>query len=87
VRYAVREGSQKYIVSFSRANAGGIVSEELFDLEADPGERRSLDPEAHALRGIAERYVATADERARDRRRALLSTETSEQLRALGYIQ
>lgn len=87
VRYAVREGAHKYIVSFSRENPGRIVSEELFDLEADPGEQRRLDPGTNALRRIAERYVATADERARGRRRAALSAEASEQLRALGYIQ
>jgi arylsulfatase A-like enzyme len=87
IRYAVREGSRKYIVSFSRQEKGRVLSEELYDLATDPGERRSLAAGADTLGRVAAAYVAAAAARAPDRRRAVLSAEASEQLRALGYIQ
>lgn len=84
-QYAVREGALKAIVGFSRDAEPPRVDRQLFDLRADPGERRSL--AAGALLRVAETYAGTALAGRNPSRPAALPAEAKEQLKALGYIQ
>lgn len=86
---AVWSGSLKYL----RRELDGEVSERLFDLAADPGERRDLSATRTAdlerLRGLWAEHVA----RATETQEALgvgaegLDRETIDRLKSLGYAQ
>ena len=89
-RVAVRHGQMKYLLAAARGRGEvNVLSEELYDLAADPDERRPL-PESearqrmrrHALsllsRGRAEAPLAQRQE---------LPADLQERLRALGYLQ
>jgi len=85
LQYAVREGDRKYVVAVSRGPDGKVVREDLFDLQGDPGETRSLTGPRDELREAALRYAThAADARGP---RAVVDPETSAELRALGYVQ
>jgi arylsulfatase A-like enzyme len=86
---AVRAGADKMITSRSRAFA-----DEVFDLGADPDERRNLadpsDLRTKALRRIADEYWATAVSDTPSPTAAHpIETDgaTKERLRALGYVE
>jgi arylsulfatase A-like enzyme len=82
-RVMARRGVSKYILSL--AKSGGTAREEVFDLEKDPRETRSLIPSSPELRQQVDAYLAQAQ--AVHGRRAQMSAETREDLRALGYVQ
>ena len=84
-QYAVREGAMKAILGFSRDAEPRRQGRQLFDLRADPGERRPL--ESGALLGVAEAYAGTALAGRSASRPAALRAEAIEQLKTLGYIQ
>jgi hypothetical protein len=75
----------KAIVGFSREAEPRRRDRHLFDLRADPGERRFLD--SGALLRVAETYAGTALAGRNPSRPAALPAEAREQLKALGYIQ
>jgi arylsulfatase A-like enzyme len=84
--YALREDGWKLIMSA----AGGV---QLFDLEADPGERHDVagaQPDrVHRMRAALQHELARAVERGRDIRSetAPVDPAVAERLRSLGYIQ
>jgi arylsulfatase A-like enzyme len=89
-RLAVRRGPLKTILVMPRAPAEArVLSEERFDLAADPGERRPLPPSpAHdALRGAGLSFMAQARGTKAPPELLPLSPETLEKLRALGYVE
>lgn len=81
VKLSVREGAWKYIWN-------GDLPHELYDLEADPHERRNLIAErpeiAARLQARIEQHVASLPKM---RDAAPLSEETRAALRALGYVE
>jgi arylsulfatase A-like enzyme len=81
---AVRDGRHKLITSFDDER----VTDALYDLEADPGERRNLCP---AEPELAERLRETLRELASERAEAVAMAadedeEIAERLRELGYM-
>jgi len=90
---ALRSEDLKYIATVPR-DAGAsppILSEELFDLEADPAESRDLSQtrpkDLRALRSVALEYLARARVEGRRGHPVDLSPETLARLRAWGYIE
>jgi choline-sulfatase len=81
VKLSVRDGRWKYIWASDAPH-------ELYDLDADPAERRNVLAEhadvAAALRGTIERHVAALPQ---PKEAAPLSESTREALRALGYVE
>jgi choline-sulfatase len=59
---------------------------ELYDLAADPGETRPLDPAAHPEAARLRRLLGAASARSATRATALVDPEVLERLRALGYV-
>ena len=96
-RKSVREGRLKYIRRFDRADRPArelpepVPDEELFDLAADPGERRSLAASGGAdlarLRGALDALVKLNLARRVSSPESELDEETIRRLKALGYIQ
>jgi arylsulfatase A-like enzyme len=96
-RKSVREGRLKYIRRFDRADQPArelpepVPDEELFDLAADPGERRSLAASGGAdlvrLRGALDALVKLNLARRVSSPESELDEETIRRLKALGYIQ
>jgi arylsulfatase A-like enzyme len=87
-RVAARKGSMKYILATSRNGVPGtILSEELYDVAADPREKKPLAASAipTALRSEVQEFLASGRAQV-STGLARLSPETQEQLRALGYI-
>jgi arylsulfatase A-like enzyme len=88
---AVRDGSLKYILGTrpGLASPPEILSEELYDLATDPGEKRPLkgSPELERMRRYALSYLARAAAEGRKSTPSRLTPEIEARLRALGYIQ
>ena len=89
-KFAAREGSLEYIatVRWPQDKGEPVLQEELYDLAADPAEKRDLGSAAgrERLREQARRYLEMASAPHRPQLRATLSSETVENLRALGYV-
>lgn len=90
-KVAVREGRLKYVVNLPRGRDAEprILSEELFDLEADPGERHSLSspPDRARLRRYVLAYLARARAESAEPVAVSLRPVVLERLKALGYVQ
>lgn len=88
---AIREGSLKLILEVpgGRETAPPILSEEAYDLAADPAERanRAGRTEFEPLRRRARAYLARARAEAPAMRPVALDPASLEKLRALGYIR
>ena len=87
-RLAVQLGSVKYILLSRAGRPDQRLAEELYDLAADPAERRSdlTRPEAEHLRRVATAYLLRGREE-RSPRRVELPPEVKDRLRALGYLR
>ncbi len=96
-RKSLRDGRFKYIRRFDRVDRPAreipseVPEEELFDLIADPGERRSLASSGSSdllrLRGALDALVMLNHSRRASSPEAELDSETIRRLKALGYIQ
>jgi arylsulfatase A-like enzyme len=88
---AVREGKLKYVLAThpGLVAAPEVLKEELYDVEADPSERKPLAsrPETERLRRYALGYLTRAAAESRPAHASRVSPETEDRLRALGYIQ
>jgi arylsulfatase A-like enzyme len=87
-RVAVQLGSVKYILRTRNGNPEQRLSEELYDLAADPGERRSdlTHPEAERLRREATAYLLRGRAETRKPGTVDAPPELKARLRALGYL-
>jgi arylsulfatase A-like enzyme len=89
-KVAVREGRFKYVADFnaSEGETRERRREDLFDLEADPGEQAGLveAPETERLRKEVEGFLARAHAAGTLSRPAVLNPDEEEELRALGYV-
>jgi len=93
---SIRAGRYKYILEGSTSpqesfRAGPAAREELYDLEADPGERRNLSGEdkarAGALRTELEGLLRDAESRRQGAPGAVdVDKDVQDRLRALGYV-
>ena len=94
---SLRGRQYKYIVAFEPVGeergglSGAVVSENLYDLQQDPGESQSLhEEELELLRSMRKRLVdtfATMAVPAAAGEMTAVSEERLEQLRAMGYIE
>lgn len=88
---AVREGSLKYVFHAPRGQEAEprVLRGELFDLDQDPEERRSLagSPREERLRGFALAYLVKARREAAALHPVSLDPQTLERLEALGYVR
>src|SRR5262249_48369790 len=88
---AVRDGSLKYILGTrpGLASPPEVLSEELYDLAADPGEKKPLKgcPENERMRRYALSFLTRAAAEGRKPTPSRLTPEIEARLRALGYIQ
>jgi arylsulfatase A-like enzyme len=86
-RVAVQDGRLKYVLVTPPGEEPRVLSEELFDVEADPGEVSPLDAgAAERLRRIAFEFLKSARAEASAAREREIAPEIEERLRALGYI-
>ncbi len=88
-RFAITDGHWKYVRALAAADA---ASEELYDLDADPGERTDLAAGQPArlgvLRAAAQRELELERSRAPEPRfTTAMQPDVAEALRALGYVR
>jgi hypothetical protein len=88
-RLAVQLGSVKYILRTRNADPAVQLSEELYDLAADPRERTSVlaHPQTARLRRYAAEYLRRGRAEARAPGTVDAPPELRARLRALGYVQ
>jgi arylsulfatase A-like enzyme len=91
LKVAVRQGSTKYILVTPRGSElpPRIAKDEVYDLGADPGERKPMPvtAETQRLREQALAYITRARTERATGSSVVLSPEVEERLRALGYLQ
>ena len=89
-RLAIRDGRLKYLLAVPRRPEPiRVVNEELYDLAADPAERKNLapSPRVEPFRRAALAYLETARANASAPNPAHVDAEAREKLKALGYIE
>ena len=97
MKVSLRKGSLKYILTLTGETGdeqfvSEVVSEELYDLSQDPGERSNLLPDAArdvgGLRREVRQFIDQAQilQAERQGQEVVLDDELREQLKALGYI-
>jgi arylsulfatase A-like enzyme len=84
---SVREGRWKYTVVYDTPASGRVLRDEkLFDLDADPGERRPVARDLAPFRREVEAFLERSRSAGAVSRDAALDPEEQERLRALGYV-
>lgn len=85
---ALRDGRFKYIAYYGVSQAKGrlLDHDELFDMDADPGERKPIDRDRAPFRSEVEAFLERAGNARAATTETPLAPDELERLKALGYV-